>query len=147
MEKHRFSCLYWFSFEIIFNQYMRIFKILKILICVYWEHLTHLQHGGLLSGNVPYGLSNQTTQSERRGAEEKPWPLAVYKAFPRLWTHWTEVLQRFYIKSISNVTAMHNSPQILISPRKLILCATANELSLLSGSTAGWGCCIHGLVV
>lgn len=67
---------------------------------------TRKQRGGPL--NVPYGCSNKTTQSERRGAEEKLWPLAVYKAFPRLWTHWTEVLQRFHIKSISNVTAMHN---------------------------------------
>lgn len=81
------------------------------------------------------------------GAEEKPWPLAVYKAFPRLWTHWTKVLQSFSIKSISNVTAMHNSPQILISPRKLILCATANELSLLCNRTTGRVCRIHCLVV
>ena len=78
----------------------------KTWTCVLIAFKTRKQRGGPL--NVPYGCSNKTTQSERRGAEEKLWPLAVYKAFPRLWTHWTEVLQRFHIKSISNVTAMHN---------------------------------------
>lgn len=31
-----------------------------------------LHLGGVLSGNVPYSLSNKTTQSLRRGTEEKP---------------------------------------------------------------------------
>lgn len=40
-------------------------------------------------------------------------------------------LQRFYIKSIANVSDMHIPTQIPISPRKQILCGAANMLSLL----------------